>query len=212
MLPFLPLAPLLSSAGVSALNRLLMQESWAAQRLARHAGKTVRLAVGETYFSLTIASDGRVQRADTAIVPDVTLTLPASGLGQLFEMIRQKDAEQLVDAMHIQGDAGLASVVADLARHLRWDFEADLARLTGDIPAARLVSGSRSLVQGLQRASERLAGNFVEYVTEEEPLVLGRNGFAAQQGQLALLSTRLDQLEQRLTRLTRSARSTAGRS
>ncbi len=206
MLPFPPFSTLAASAGVTALNRLLGREAWAVQRLSRHAGKTVRLALGQTFISLTIASDGLVQVADASIVPDVTLTLPAGELGQVFNVMRHKDPEQLVDAMHIQGDAGLANVVADLARNLRWDVESDLARVVGDIPAARLVSGARALAQGLKQAGERLAGNVGEFLTEEDPVLTGRYGFSVLQADCSNLLHRLDQLDHRMARLESSLR------
>lgn len=201
MLPFPSFTTLATSAGVTALNHLLGREAWAAQRLSRHSGKTVRLALGQTFVSLTVGNDGRVQLADHAIVPDVTLTLPSGQLGQLLDLLRHKDPEQIVEAMHIQGDAGLATVVADLARHLRWDIEHDLAGVVGDIPAARLVNGARAVAQGLAQAGERLAGNFSEFVSEEDPMVLGRYGFSAFQTDFTQLERRLDQLDHRIARL-----------
>src|SRR5690606_28504165 len=70
-LAFLP-AP--ASLAARALNALLAREGWARDRLARHAGKSVRLAVGGFTLSLTIDSDGAVQACDPAVQPDVTLT------------------------------------------------------------------------------------------------------------------------------------------
>ena len=211
MLPFPPFTTFAASAGVTALNHLLAQEVWAAQRLSRHSGKTVRLVSGRTSFSLTISSAGSVQLADPAVVPDVTLTLPPGQFGQLLDVLRHKDPEQIVEAMHIQGDAGLANAVADLARHLRWDIEHDLARVVGDIPAARLVSGARQLTQGVVRTGERLAGNLSEFVTEEDPMVLGRYAFSAFQTDYSRLSAQLDQLERRIGRLEQVQSSYAGR-
>ena len=201
MLPFPPLMTLAASAGVKALNHLLGREDWAAQRLSRHSGKTVRLAFGTTTLSLTIGSAGQVQLADQAVVPDVTLTLPSGQFGPLFDVLRHKDPEHIIEAMHIQGDAGLVNVVADLARNLRLDVEHDLAQVVGDIPASRLISGARGVTQGLARAGERLAGNLGEFVTEEDPLVLGRYAFSAFQTECSSLVSRLDLLEQRLNRL-----------
>ncbi|CPP27491.1 Uncharacterized protein conserved in bacteria [Bordetella pertussis] len=45
MLPFAAL-PTLPRIAARALNALLERESWARDRLARHAGKTVRFALG----------------------------------------------------------------------------------------------------------------------------------------------------------------------
>lgn len=211
MLPIPPFTALVTSAGVTALNRLLGREAWAAQRLDRHTGKTVRFVLGRTSVSLTICAGGTVQAADSAIVPDVVLTLPSNQTGQLFDLLRHKDPEQIVDALHIQGDAGLANVVAELARHLRWDIEHDLARVLGDVPAMRLISGGQALVQGLSRAGQRLAGNVGEYLTEEEPVLLGRHSLLAWQGSLAQARLALDTLEQRVSALERQRPIQGGR-
>ena len=54
---------------------LLKREDWARERLVRHAGKTVRFALGGFSLGLTIGSDGLAELSDPAVVPDVTLTV-----------------------------------------------------------------------------------------------------------------------------------------
>ncbi len=135
MLPF-PALPNASRLLAGALNALLGREDWARERLPRHAGKTVRFAWGGQGLSLTISSDGRVDTADAAIVPDVTPTLQSGRLDP-FRLLgggRPDPAE----FTHIAGDAALAQVVGDPARELRWDPEDELAKVVGDIPATRL--------------------------------------------------------------------------
>ena len=213
MLPlpsFASFLPPVSRFAAGALNALLGREPWAGERLARHAGKTVRFAWGQQRLSLTIDSDGKVAPADEAIVPDVTLTfqsgkfslagLPAGGMPDFAEVT------------HISGDAGLAQVVGDLARDLRWDPEDDLARVVGDIPASRLVSGARAAASGVRDAGGRLAANMAEYLTEETPTLAGKPVLAQHALDVAQLQADADALEQRagalaarLARLERSA-------
>jgi ubiquinone biosynthesis protein UbiJ len=121
MLPF-SFLPTPSRMAVSALNALLRREDWARERLAKHAGKTVRFALGAFTLALTIDSEGLAAQADPAVVPDVTLTvapekLPLPRLGGLGG---DREAPDFAEATHISGDAALAQVVADLSKQLRW--------------------------------------------------------------------------------------------
>jgi len=63
MLPF-SFLPTPSRLAVSALNALLRREDWARERLGRHAGKTVRFALGGFSLGLTIDSEGLAAQAD----------------------------------------------------------------------------------------------------------------------------------------------------
>jgi len=205
MLP-LSVLPAPPRVAAGALNALLGREPWARERLARHAGKTVRFVLAGRPLSLTLASDGRVDVADAAIVPDVTLTLQAGRLDPagLLAGARPDFAEMT----HISGDAALAQVVADLARGLRWDAEADLARVVGDIPAARLASFGRALFDGVRGAGGRLAANLSEYLSEEQPVLAGRplleqwrQDLAALQADTDALRRQAGALDARLARL-----------
>lgn len=133
MLPF-SFLPTPARLAVGALNALLKREDWARERLARHAGKTVRFALGGFTLGLTIDSEGLAAQADAAVVPDVTLTVAPEKL-PLPRLGAGGAAPDFAEATHISGDAALAQVVADLSRQLRWDPEDSLARLVGDISA-----------------------------------------------------------------------------
>jgi ubiquinone biosynthesis protein UbiJ len=205
---------------VRALNALLAREPWARDRLTRHAGKSVRFAAAGMKLNLAIAATGTTEVGDPAIVPDVTLTLdlerftPLSWAAQKNAAARAGHApaaehDPIADITHIEGDAGLAQVVSELARHLRWDAEDDLARVVGDIAAARLVGAARDAAQGLRRAGERLAGNLAEYLSEERaaiaasPLLADLRAQNAHTSEAAqALDARLARLDARLSRIT----------
>ncbi|OZI62631.1 ubiquinone biosynthesis accessory factor UbiJ [Bordetella genomosp. 11] len=184
MLP-IPALPDPGRPAVRALNALLRREDWARARLTRHAGKTVRLAVGAFKLSLTIDSEGYADLADPAVVPDVTLTGDPARfrIARLFQAgtesadpaaAARARADAIADMTHISGDAGLAQVVAELAAQLRWDVEDDLARWFGDIAASRLVGGARALSSGLRGAAARLGSNLAEYLSQERPVLTPR--------------------------------------
>ncbi|MFC4279023.1 ubiquinone biosynthesis accessory factor UbiJ [Achromobacter aloeverae] len=217
MLPF-PALPRPSRVLCGALNALLKREEWARDRLARHAGKTVRLSFSGFQLSLTVDAQGYADVAADAIVPDVTLTLD-SGKFSLARLLGEEGralanasprerADAFADMTHISGDAGLAQVVAELAANLRWDVEDELARVVGDIPATRLTQGVRSVARGARDVAQRVGGNVAEFLSYEQgvlanrPVMEGwRDGIARAAGSVDALAARLARLDARLGRL-----------
>ena len=190
-----------TAVGAGLLNQLLRREAWAQERLSRHSGKTVRFVIGRAVLSFTIESSGRVQACDLAIVPDVTLTISADQLARVPAILRSKNVNDIAALLHVEGDAGLATLVSELARDLRWDVESDLAQVVGDVAAVRLVRGCKALVTGARDSAERLSGNVSEYLTEEGKWVLGRSAYTDWKDRVQSLQHRLDRLEQRVDRL-----------
>jgi ubiquinone biosynthesis protein UbiJ len=197
------LPPFFAPSAVHArvLNKLLLREDWARDRLSRHSGKTVRFAIGGFKTGFALQASGLVQACDPAVVPDVTLTIPLDKLSELPAMLRSRNPEAVAEIMHIEGDAGLARVVSDLARDLRWDIEDDLAKLVGDVAALRLLQAGKAMAQGLQLTAARLAGNVGEFLSEESGLMANRPGFEDWAAGLRSLSQRLDSLDARVARL-----------
>jgi ubiquinone biosynthesis protein UbiJ len=210
MLP-LPFLPTPSRLAVSALNALLRREDWARARLVRHAGKTVRFALGGFSLGLTIDSEGLAAQADAAVVPDVTLTVAPEKL-PLPRLGADRERPDFAEATHISGDAALAQVVSDLSKQLRWDPEDALARVVGDIAALRLVGGARAAAAGAPTASLRLAENVSEYLSEESGMLASRPALEQWRLDLAELNARAEALARSAAALqTRLASASAKR-
>jgi ubiquinone biosynthesis protein UbiJ len=128
---------------------LARQQPWAAQRLAAHAGQTLRIRLGGFQLTFTIGHDGTLFAADAAVVPDVVLELIAEKLSwaALLTPAARTDIAQWV---HVTGQAALAQVVSDLARDLRPDPEDALAQMLGDVPARRLTQGVKGVMASAQ--------------------------------------------------------------
>ncbi|NYT68542.1 ubiquinone biosynthesis protein UbiJ [Pusillimonas noertemannii] len=210
MFSFLPF-PAPASLFARLLNSLLRREDWAKERLARHAGKSLRFVAEPWRVGLAIRSDGQVEASDSAIVPDVTLTLPGEKLAQLPAILRRGNTDEITALLHIQGDAGLAQVVSELAQGLRWDIEDDLSRLVGDVAAVRITGAGRNLAGAARRSTARLAENAAEYLVEESPQVLGRPAFEDWRDRLQAMQQRLGRLEQQVLRIERRGAHHAGR-
>lgn len=187
---------------LQGFNALLRREPWASERLTAHVGKSVRLSAGAWSLQASITSGGMLQRCESAIVPDVTLSVPADRLRDLPAAWRQQGLAGVTALAQIQGDAGLAHLVSDLARELRWDVEDDLARVVGDSLAVRLTQGARQLAAGLRQSAGRAQANVAEYLTDESGIGLRGADFRQWQADVQALGQRLDQLDRRLQRLS----------
>jgi len=201
-LPF-PL-PRPSGLLLQGINALLRREPWAREQLAVHAGKSLRLSAGRAWVvQATVASDGSLQSCTTVIRPDVVLSIPPERLRELPAAWRDQGLAGVTGLAQVQGDAGMAHLVSDLARTLRWDVEDDLARLLGDILAVRLTQGVRTLAGGLRQTARRAQGNLAEYLGEESGFGVRGTDFRIWSGELRALEARLDRLDARLSGLER---------
>jgi len=181
-----------------ALNALLQREPWAAERLGRHAGKSLRFTIGPLRAGFSIQASGQLRACDPAVVPDVSLTLGAEHLNELPGILRSRDLAAITEKLHVQGDAALATLVSELARDLRWDIEEDLANVFGDIMGPALLRGGRAAVDLAQSAAQRAAGNVAEYLGEESRLMATRPALETFAAECAAMLQRLNALEQRV--------------
>jgi len=184
----------------NAFNALTRQQPWAAQRLAAHAGQTLRIRLGGFKVTFTIGHDGTLFAADAAVVPDVVLELVAEKLS--WAALLAPDARtDIAQWVHVTGQAALAQVVSDLARDLRPDLEDDLARWLGDIPARRLTQSVKGVLTCAQSLAKGLADNLAEYLSEENNTLAGASALASLSNERALILERLAHLEQRTAAL-----------
>ncbi len=191
-----------NQVSVNLLNALLNREPWAKDKVAAHAGKTVRINIARFSFLYTLHYDGSLSVADAAIVPNVILSLPEDKLSELPDAIRNRDNPQLLSSLlHLEGDAGLAQLVSDLARDLRWDIEHDLTRMVGPILAKRLMQGFGFVRENSQVMVRRGAENVSEYLSEEARMILSRPALDSLQEQVKQQNKQLDDLQIRIRAL-----------
>lgn len=187
---------------LAGLNALLRREPWASTQLSGYAGKTVLLKLADkNILLLAINADGSLAKSDPAIVPDVTLAMPFTDIAALINIWRSQGADAIARQMHIQGEAGLAQLLASLAKNLRWDAEADLAKVVGDIAAVRLCGFARQAAAGVQDNGKRLQASMQSYLAEESGIAVKQAELTIFRQDLAIARQRLQLLEQRINRL-----------
>lgn len=179
----------------SALNHLLVQNSWALARLARFSGKTVRFNIAPFSFAYTVLPDGMVSNADRAASADAVCTIAPSLLPRLA--IHDELAHADIQS---SGDTAMLTEIFFLSRNLRWDAAEDLSHITGDIAAERIVQMVSHNRIGASVTS--LAQAAAEYWTEERPLLAKPRQINSFMHQIDTLREDISRLEQRVRRLS----------
>ena len=178
------------------LNHLLAGQNWASERLRPFAGAQLRIDAGPLALSLGIDEHGAFRAGDSALPPDVTISLPAD-LPARFLV----DRSQLFSAAKLSGSVDLAEALAFVFRNLEWDVEADLADIVGDIPARRLSMLGGNFLRQAGESLLRTARNVAEYATEDSDLLAPPRDIAAFGDEVNALRDDLARLEKRVERL-----------
>lgn len=163
---------------IKVLNALLRREEWALKKTHLHAGKYLRLKISRFQTELLILPTGYVSLAQDDITPNVTLTIDDEALKQLPTALRAKASmDELASLLHIEGDAGLARLVSELAHDLRWDIGAELTTMFGPFVANMMMSTFKKLIEvgkdvhekGLEKTKSFLSQDY--HVVVQAPVV-----------------------------------------
>ena len=145
---------------VLLLNHVLMQEPQAMARLVQQRGRLLKVQWMQWHLQLRISPAGLFEHVPLGAVGDaldLQLTLTAANPWQVLQPLLDGGKPDV----QVQGDVQLAADINWLIDHVRWDVEADLARIMGDVPAHMLAQGVQRMVQGLRQfaGSVRPAGS-----------------------------------------------------
>ena len=145
---------------IDALNHLLRQNSWAAEKLRAQQGKCIRIALPP--FAQTLVIDGGGEFI--AALPDATIDaeISLSPGAALRLLLQPQGAPQAL----LTGEMELASAVGRVLQGLEWDMEEDLSRVVGDIAAHQITQTGGRIRQELGRKLEAGSAMLAEYWLE----------------------------------------------
>jgi ubiquinone biosynthesis protein UbiJ len=190
---------MISSTTSAAINHLLARESWAREKLARHAGKVAVVDAGVMAVRLKATFDGMVQPALADEPVNVTIRVKLSDLS----LIAQNRAHAF-SYVQIDGDADFANTISQLSETLRWEAEEDLSKLFGDVAAVRMVGGVRAAIDAARSTQQKLAENVAEYFLEENPMLVRPQALAEFSGEVVKLRDDVERLAKRIEKLKES--------
>ena len=128
------------------LNHVLMQEKEAQDRLARKKGSVLHIRWGLFALDVLITPAGLLDKAEPSAKPDLLIAVAVdSPMVVLQSVIAGKSPP-----VKIEGDVQLAAELGWLAENVKWDFEEDLSRVLGDIPAHAIADAARRIAQAVK--------------------------------------------------------------
>ena len=128
------------------LNHVLMQEKEAQDRLARKKGSVLHIRWGLFELDLLITPAGLLDKASPSVKPDLLIAVVVDSPMALM----QSAMAGKPPPVKIEGDVQLAAELGWLAENLRWDFEEDLSRVVGDIPAHAMADAAKRIGQAVK--------------------------------------------------------------
>jgi ubiquinone biosynthesis protein UbiJ len=157
----------------ATINHLLSRQATLTSLLKTHAGKTACFDVGIVQLYLCVTGEGLLRQVEQIQVadnkPSVTIRINPTELPAILA-----DMKQAFSHVTIEGDADFAKTISEVAMHLQWDAEEDLAPFIGDIAAVRLVQFAKSSLHNVKASSQSFVDSVAEYLLEEQPVLLRR--------------------------------------
>lgn len=181
------------------LQHLIAQNSWANGLLQPFAGKSVQLNIALLNTSLVILENGSLAIAGDTNIPDATITIAPS---LLLRLIAKDEAAKL--QIKIEGDTHLATELAKVFSNMRWDYEDDLSKLVGDVPAYKLGELGRHAVGTVKDTGVNLTEMLSEYWQEEKPMIAKKRHVEQFNAAVDTLCADVERLEKRLNKLTKT--------
>jgi ubiquinone biosynthesis protein UbiJ len=190
---------LASQAAIALLNRLLVRESWAREKLAPFAGRVARLELPLLVVMFAIGEGGTLTAAQGEA--SVSLIVDTAALPSLLT-----DPKALMRNVKLQGDAEFAQALGFVLQNLKPEPEEDLAPFVGDAAAVRIVGFARAAFAQALDAGKRLSETAADYFVAENPLIATKEDVETFVREVNELRDATDRLEQRISRLDQPAR------
>lgn len=189
---------MLKEISTHVIQHLLAQNEWAAPMLQPFASQSVQLNFVLLKTSLVILENGSLAIAGETNVPDATITIPPSLLLRL--MAKDESAKLQIK---VDGDTHLATALAKVLSHIRWDYEDDLSKLTGDVSASKIGEFTRQSASSVKDTAINLAEMLSEYWQEEKPLLAKKRHVEQFNTEVDTLRADVERLEKRLNKLAK---------
>ncbi|PSB92330.1 ubiquinone biosynthesis accessory factor UbiJ [Candidatus Pandoraea novymonadis] len=176
------------------VNHLLARESWAKACLSHHAGASAKLTVYPFDINVCIRDDGYLVATVPEHNSDVSIDVSLSGLVDLAV----EGYPAMMRHVRIEGDAKFANTLFYLTKYLRWEIAEDLSEWVGDAAAYRITKLFRSILNDLSSKGKTTIRSFVDYLVEEEQLLITQASLRALSDEVARTRDDLARLEKRI--------------
>lgn len=180
------------------LNHLINQNIWAKEQLQPFGGKTVRFSIPPISATLTVLENGSLAIAGDSALADASVTIP---LPVAFRLLANDDAAATLATL--EGDTELAAALAKVLRGISWEYEEDLSKIIGDIPAHQFSEFGRKAVSEVKSQGLNLMQMLTEYWQEEQPVIAKKRHVETFNQAVDTLREDSERLEKRIEKLSK---------
>ena len=163
--------------------------------------KTLTVKLGELPFPLSFTVNNEKIHVSTSeahydccLVTSVSTLIELQKEQQLTDLIRN-------DKLDIQGDLKVAQRFADIAQSLDIDWQSELAKRIGDIPAYKLGQLGRKIVDKLNFARQQIQADASEWLVHEKRLIVTSTELSSFSHDVDVIEQQLPKLSQRIENL-----------
>lgn len=183
----------------SALNASLAVDRESQDKLRQFNDRCIRVSMTDLKVAFQVSiQDTRLLLAEAA-EHNVDLTIEASSFA-LLSVAREPD--NLFSAeIKILGDVQFAKQLQDWLAGFDFDWEAQLAKFTGDTLAYPIAQGLRRTIHWLQSSKNSVEQNVAEYLREEARLLPDQTEVSTFMADVDKIRADSDRFEARLNRL-----------
>lgn len=192
----------------TVVNRILSGDPDSRARLARVAGRTVRIdAHLDRDVSVYATFDLEGVRLRETFDGEVHATIAGGPLGFARAACDPGRRDVFTDGtIDVSGDALLAQSVTELFRRYRYDWQAHAQPLVGEAATARLETLLEDVARWGDDARAKLAADAGEFLREERELLASRAAVADFADAVDTLRSDVERLEKRIERLAKPSR------
>ena len=187
------------SSLTNAINAALRLDPESGKRIRKLQGKTISIELLPFHFKFECLFDeSGLHLSQNEILP-VDVSLRGTPLQLLGVMLtRQNRHHFFAEDLVMDGNAETGQQVVDLFDHLHIDWEEQLSRLIGDIPAHHAANMIKKFNAFLDDSRKSICDNINEYVHEEAKWLPSREALNDFFSDIDLLRMDVDRIEAKM--------------
>lgn len=182
-----------------ALNKALAQDPETKAKLEQFEARCIAINIKD--FNQTLAISVSQQQLYLTTKPERSIDLTITGDALTLAKLGH-DPESLFSAdIDINGDVQFAKQLRDLLDGFDFDWEAQLAHITGDTLSYPIAYGLKKVAFWVKDTQQSMQQNVAEYLREESQLLPDKSQIKAYMRDIDILRADYDRLEARINRL-----------
>ena len=146
------------------IDHLLSQNDWMQTKLIDHQHKIIAIEISRLKIIFKVNESGLLQLLDKSEEFDCIIKLTVNDF--INQLVNNKNGNISID-----GDLELANQFSQVLKKIEWDFEEDLSRYIGDIPAIQTTKILKKIVASSKKNINNITGTLLEYWQEENKIL-----------------------------------------